>query len=154
MQIQVRNPQHTATGAIDLEIEHPVYGWIPFTADPNDAEVLGRDLYAQASAGAFGPIAEYVAPPAPPPPTAPSSTTPLQFFERFTDAEQLAIVAATMSNPTVKLWYDKLLAGREVFFADPRLSSGLNSLVAAGLLTEARKAEVLPEAQTSGVTVL
>lgn len=31
-----RNAKHLADGRIDCEIEHPVYGWIPFTADPAD----------------------------------------------------------------------------------------------------------------------
>lgn len=56
---QWANAQHTL---INLEIEHPEYGWIPFTADPNDVEEHGRQLYAEAAAGQFGPIAEYVAP--------------------------------------------------------------------------------------------
>lgn len=31
-----RNPKLLANGWIDCEIEHPEYGWIPFTCDPND----------------------------------------------------------------------------------------------------------------------
>jgi hypothetical protein len=31
-----RNARHIANGLIDCEIEHPVYGWIPFTCDPTD----------------------------------------------------------------------------------------------------------------------
>ncbi|MFM6959548.1 MAG: hypothetical protein ACKOW0_00795 [Schleiferiaceae bacterium] len=68
MQIKARSPQHNSAGTIDMEIEHPVYGWIPFTASPDDTEPMGRDLYAQAVAGDLGPVAEYVAPP--PMPTA------------------------------------------------------------------------------------
>jgi hypothetical protein len=40
-----RNPVYTPLGKIDLEINHPAYGWIPFTADPDDAEPLGPALY-------------------------------------------------------------------------------------------------------------
>lgn len=58
MQIQVRNPRRNAHGTIDIDIEHPVYGWIPFTASPDDVELHGRELYAQAEAGAFGIVAE------------------------------------------------------------------------------------------------
>lgn len=71
------------------------------------------------------------------------SVTPLQFFERFTEAEQLAIVSATMQSAAVKLWYDKLIAATEVRFDDPRLPVGLTALVSAGLLTEERKTQVL-----------
>lgn len=34
----------------------------PFTASPTDVEVHGRAIFEQALQGAFGPIAEYVAP--------------------------------------------------------------------------------------------
>lgn len=62
--MQVKNPQwaNTQHTLINLEIEHPEYGWIPFTADPNDVEEHGRQLYAEAVAGQFGPVAEYVEP--------------------------------------------------------------------------------------------
>lgn len=51
---------------IDLTLTHPVFGEIPFTASPEDVEEHGRDLFARAVAGEFGPVAEYVAPPEPP----------------------------------------------------------------------------------------
>lgn len=67
--MQVKNPhwansEHTL---IDMEIDHPEFGWIPFTANPDDVEASGRALYAEAVAGDFGPVAEYVPPPPPPP---------------------------------------------------------------------------------------
>ena len=31
-----RNPVYTSNNRINCEIDHPVYGWIPFTADPLD----------------------------------------------------------------------------------------------------------------------
>lgn len=31
-----RNAKHIDNNRIDCEIEHPVYGWIPFTCDPTD----------------------------------------------------------------------------------------------------------------------
>ena len=34
--MEFRNPAYNAYGTIDCEINHPQYGWIPFTADPND----------------------------------------------------------------------------------------------------------------------
>jgi hypothetical protein len=67
--MQVRNPIYTSDGRIDMEIEHPVHGWIPFTADPNDPEGHGRELFAKTKAGNYGTIAAYVPPPVPPPPT-------------------------------------------------------------------------------------
>jgi len=55
-----RSAAYNAHGTVDMEIDHPQYGWIPFTADPNDSEQLGRDLYAAAIAGTLGAIAPYV----------------------------------------------------------------------------------------------
>lgn len=63
--MNAKNPQRNALGTIDLEIEHPEFGWIPFTADP--ADPVGADLYASAEAGEFGPVAPYEAPPVPEP---------------------------------------------------------------------------------------
>lgn len=46
--MEFRNPVFNAIGTIDCEINHPVYGWVPFTADPNDYFEHGRDIYAAA----------------------------------------------------------------------------------------------------------
>ncbi|APO76116.1 hypothetical protein AM571_CH03322 [Rhizobium etli 8C-3] len=66
--MEYRNPVFSRAdeGAIDMEIEHPVHGWIPFTALPNDVEEHGRELFA--AAVATGNVAPY-APPVLPPPT-------------------------------------------------------------------------------------
>jgi hypothetical protein len=60
---QFANAEHTL---INCEIEHLVYGWIPFTASAGDSEKHGRDLHASLLAGDHGPIADYVPPPPPP----------------------------------------------------------------------------------------
>lgn len=60
--MDVRNLKFNESGAVDCEINHPNYGWIPFTASPDDAEKFGRDIYAAAVAGSYGDISEYVAP--------------------------------------------------------------------------------------------
>lgn len=36
------NPEHTS---FTCELDHPIYGWIPFTASPNDPEVYGREIF-------------------------------------------------------------------------------------------------------------
>lgn len=53
-----RNPIYNSFGSIDCEVEHPVYGWIPFTACAEDCEEQGRNLYAKIMAD--GDIAPYV----------------------------------------------------------------------------------------------
>lgn len=60
-----RNPKYNQFGTIDIEVNHPRFGWIPFTAEPTDPEQSGRDLHATVLAA--GGIAPYVAPT---PPTA------------------------------------------------------------------------------------
>lgn len=69
--MNIRNPAFTADNRIDCEIEHPQFGWIPFTADPNDVEQHGRDIYAAALE--MGPAA-YIAPPPQPEPVPQSIT--------------------------------------------------------------------------------
>jgi hypothetical protein len=58
-----RNAQFTASGTIDCEIEHPEFGWVPFTADPSDVEPIGSEVFNAAK----GSAAPYVAPPEPTP---------------------------------------------------------------------------------------
>ena len=47
-------------GVIDCEIEHPEYGWVPFSASQNDKEQHSRDLYTQIVSD--GQISPYVEP--------------------------------------------------------------------------------------------
>lgn len=72
-QLEMRNAHYNAFGTIDCELNHPVHGWIPFTADPNDGEEFGRLVHQALLDGAAGEIAPYVAPPEP---------EPLPFAER------------------------------------------------------------------------
>lgn len=44
--MELRNPSYNRFGTIDCEVNHPKFGWIPFTADPDDA--VGADIYAAA----------------------------------------------------------------------------------------------------------
>jgi hypothetical protein len=68
--MNAHNPKHNSVSTIDLELEHPIFGWIPFTASPDDPH--GAELYAQAILGAFGPVEQYM-PPEPAPTATPSS---------------------------------------------------------------------------------
>lgn len=54
-----RNAQYNQFGTIDCEINHPQFGWIPFTADPNDVEPIGAEVFNAAK----GSAAPYVEPP-------------------------------------------------------------------------------------------
>jgi hypothetical protein len=74
--MQAKNPKFVNAGKtlIDLIVTHPIFGEIPFTASPDDVEDHGRDLFARAVAGEFGPVADYVPPPPPPEPVKPQTT--------------------------------------------------------------------------------
>lgn len=72
--MEYRNPQKTAGVAIDCEINHPTYGWIPFTADPNDTGAAFDVASLYAALAADPNTLEYVAPP----PVVPQSVTPRQ----------------------------------------------------------------------------
>jgi len=65
------NPEHTA---IDCEVDfgHLDDEFVPFTADPNDVMEYSKTIFDECVAGNYGPIAEYVAPPAPVEPPAPT----------------------------------------------------------------------------------
>ena len=61
--INATSPQYDENGNIGLNVEFEGLGIVPFGASPNDVEQHGREIYARALAGDFGPIAAYVAPP-------------------------------------------------------------------------------------------
>lgn len=58
MNFEHRSPTYNGSGTIDVEINHPTFGWIWFTADPNDVEPHGRQIFADIKDEA----APYVAP--------------------------------------------------------------------------------------------
>ena len=91
-----RNAHYNQYGTVDLEINHPDYGWIPFTASPNDPDESGRELYAQVvAAGNIAPFDPSTAPP-PPRPTVLKSTVQA----RIIDAGKMGdAYAALTANP-------------------------------------------------------
>lgn len=81
-----------------------------------------------------------------PSPVLPRSTSGLSFLEfmdLFTEAEQLAIAGAAMTDVAVKLWYDRAVGAQFIDVGDERLASGLQAFVTAGLLTSGRRNRVL-----------
>lgn len=43
---EYRNVVALPDGRFNCEINHPLHGWIPFTADPDDVEPHGRAIWA------------------------------------------------------------------------------------------------------------
>ena len=60
--MEIRNAIYNAFGTIDCEINNPKFGWIPFTASPDDSEEIGREIHARILSGEACQIAQYVAP--------------------------------------------------------------------------------------------
>lgn len=68
---------------------------------------------------------------------------PLAFLERFTSAERTTIRAAAGSDDALADWLDMLRAAQEIDLESQRTIAGLQALVDAGLISAARKDEIL-----------
>lgn len=68
-------------------------------------------------------------------------------LDLFTPSEQLAVVTATITDPVVKLLYDRLLGAAYWSYEDAETELGLALLVEKGLLTPERKAEIVAAMQ-------
>lgn len=128
---------------------YDIYGWYSAdkfpdrvaTAPDNTSETTTTgDMRANWTGYAWVDMPYQAPPPAPESAPLPAlEYTSLEYLDLFTEAEQLAVVSATMVNAQVKLWYDKMLAASSITIADPRTAEGLDALVSAGLLTAERK---------------
>ena len=57
-----RNAKHIDAIRIDCEIEHPKFGWIPYTLDPSDTDMTINNANLLAAMSANGDVAAYVPP--------------------------------------------------------------------------------------------
>lgn len=89
--------------------------------------------------------AALAAEPLPPPPLPPPEKTfsSLEFLDLFTESEQLSIAQLALQSPQAKLWYDRMLAANYIVASDPRTAAGLDFLIAQGLISPERRAEIL-----------
>lgn len=53
--MNTRNAKYNEFGTIDCEIEHPKFGWIPFTASSDDPDDGGRKIHADLMLGTILP---------------------------------------------------------------------------------------------------
>lgn len=53
--MDIRNAIHTQDGLIDCEVNHPVHGWIPFTASPDDTTELAVAVWADLQSATVAP---------------------------------------------------------------------------------------------------
>ena len=132
----IRNFVWVQPDSIDLEVEHPVHGWMPFTANEDDVEEHGRQIFAQAKSLA-GP---FVAPP-PPPPAVPQTISDRQFFQVLANRQLITKqeALAAVSVGTLPAAMDALLAGMsdEDEFAARMLLQGATQFNRSHPLTQA-----------------
>ena len=64
-------------------------------------------------------------------------------LDLFTKSEQLEVVTATITDPVVKLMYDRLLGAEYLTYEDPETEQCLSLLVSKGLLTAERKSAIV-----------
>jgi hypothetical protein len=76
-------------------------------------------------------------------PRPPRHMAPLAFRRLFTDAERLAIHTAAQANAAVAVWVMDGAAAQVINLDDPATIAALDALVAAGLLTAARRDAIL-----------
>lgn len=77
-------------------------------------------------------------------PTPQFSFPPLDFINTmFTAAEQAAIAQGALANAQILLWLTKATAAPAINLGDPDTINGMNALVSAGLLTQARHDRIM-----------
>jgi len=75
--------------------------------------------------------------------TTPTVFTALTFLGRFTAAEQTAIANVATTNGTVLLWMIQVAAAQTLDLTNSQTIAGVNALVTAGLITQARATAIL-----------
>ena len=78
----------------------------------------------------------------PRPPDA-ASLTPIDFMRRFTMAEEIAIRTAAKTDVGIEVFLSRLSVVASVGLAHPETTGGIDYLIAKGLLTTERGAEIL-----------
>ena len=68
-------------------------------------------------------------------------------LDLFTHSEQMAMVEATLSDPQVKLMYDRLLNAAYLTYEDPETEYALQLLLDKGLITQDRKVAIVAAMQ-------
>jgi hypothetical protein len=69
--------------------------------------------------------------------------TPLEFLERFTPSELEDIESRRLTDPGVRTFYRSASFAQEIVSDDPRTIAGMDYLVSIGVITNARKEEIL-----------
>lgn len=78
-----------------------------------------------------------------PAPTPPSRMTKLAFRRRFTLAEKAAAEVSAETNPTMRVLLKDQEAATYIDLSDPATIEALDYMVSEGVITEARRVEIL-----------
>ena len=81
--------------------------------------------------------------PAPTPVAPLKEGTFIQFMDELTAEEQLAVKAAALADPVSGLRYDRAMSSNRIDLGSNQMISELQGWVDAGIITSARKAELL-----------
>lgn len=54
--MEINKPVKINENVINVDINHPVLGWITFSASKDDCESYGVDIYNRAKLGEFGEV--------------------------------------------------------------------------------------------------
>ena len=120
-----RNPKFNVFGTVDVEINHPAYGWVWFTASPDDTEVGMRMLHDEVIA--VGNIAPYEPPPEQPVPV-PEEISRRQFYQvlakagKITKAEALAAIQYGAIPAALQTIIDGMMNEEDAFEAQMLLA--------------------------------
>ncbi len=131
----------SAVPAVGATIKSHEGGYV-FSLNPSDGRTLGVPAVSPTSASASAVITDYLAHPAVT--TAPvGHWTPLDFMQRFTQGERLAIITAARADAVIEDFRSLLAASSEVRSDNADLLAGLDYLVAHSLLTTERRTAIL-----------
>jgi len=124
----------------DFETSNP--GWIevPNYIEPGSTYVAGVVTPLQPGYYLDHDTLTVLPVPAPPPVRL---LTKLQFRNRFTPAEKVAIYTAASANVSVQIYLDDINAAEYINLDDASTTAGVAALEAAGLIGTGRTAEIL-----------
>lgn len=73
----------------------------------------------------------------------PTAISKRDFWLRLTQAEQMALVQASLANAAIAWWLHNAQTAETIDLLDPQTQQGMAALVSAGLLTQARATAIL-----------
>ena len=78
-----------------------------------------------------------------PPPVTSLQISSLEFFDRFTEEEQVAIATETYTNIQVKIFYDRMFGANHIDVSNANTISGIDYLISLNLVDASRKDDLL-----------